>query len=50
MLLNSNIKYYNLNTGDLNNIDKKYFENLKKINNESEKKLFEIEKKFEKKN
>ena len=49
LLLNSDVKYYNLNTGDFNNIDKKYFENIKKINNENEKKMFEIDLKFEKK-
>ena len=38
MLFNSTTKYYNLETGNLNETDKNYFESLRNINLENEKK------------
>ena len=48
MLFNSSIKYYNLETGNLNETDKNYFESLRQINIENDRKLNEIQMKYEK--
>ena len=47
MLKNASIKYFNLETGNLNNIDKIYFEKIRKINLENDYKLNEINIKYE---
>ena len=47
MLKNASIRYYNLETGNLNNIDKIYFDNIRNINLENEYKLNQIELKYE---
>ena len=47
MLFNSTTKYYNLETGNLNETDKNYFESLRNINLENEKKLSDIQIKYE---
>ena len=47
MLKNASIKYYNLETGNLNNIDKIYFDKIKNINLENDFKLNQIELKYE---
>ena len=47
MLFNSTTKYYNLETGNLNETDKNYFESLRQINLENEKKLTDIQMKYE---
>ena len=47
MLFNSTTKYYNLETGNLNETDKNYFESLRQINLENEKKLSDIQIKYE---
>ena len=47
MLKNASIKYYNLETGNINNIDKIYFEKIRNINLENDFKLNQIELKYE---
>ena len=47
MLKNASIKYYNLETGNLNNTDKIYFEKIRSINLENDFKLNKIELKYE---
>ena len=47
MLKNASIKYYNLDTGNLNNTDKIYFEKIRKINLENDYKLNQINIKYE---
>ena len=47
MLKNASIKYYNLETGNLNNTDKIYFEKIRKINLENDYKLNQINIKYE---
>ena len=47
MLKNASIKYYNLDTGNLNNTDKIYFEKIRKINLENDYKLKQINNKYE---
>ena len=47
MLKNASIKYYNLETGTLNNTDKIYFEKIRKINLENDYKLNQINIKYE---
>ena len=47
MLKNASIKYYNLETGNLNSIDKIYFEKIRSINLENDFKLNQIELKYE---
>ena len=47
MLFNSTTKYYNLETGNLNETDKNYFESLRQINLENDKKLNDIQMKYE---
>ncbi len=47
MLKNASIKYYNLETGNLNNIDKIYFDKIRSINLENDFKLNQIELKYE---
>ena len=47
MLKNASIKYYNLETGNLNNTDKIYFEKIRSINLENDFKLNQIELKYE---
>ena len=47
MLKNASIKYYNLETGSLNNTDKIYFEKIRKINLENDYKLNQINIKYE---
>ena len=48
MLSNACIKYYNLETGNMNDTDKTYFEAINQINIESEAKLRELNDKYEK--
>ena len=47
MLKNASVKYYNLDTGNLNNTDKIYFEKIRKINLENDYKLNQINIKYE---
>ena len=47
MLKNASIKYYNLDTGNLNNTDKIYFEKIRKINLENDYKFNQINIKYE---
>ena len=47
MLKNASIKYFNLETGNINNTDKIYFEKIRKINLENEYKLNQINIKYE---
>ena len=47
MLKNASIKYFNLETGNLNNKDKIYFDKIRKINLESDYKLNQINIKYE---
>ena len=47
MLKNASIKYFNLETGNLNNIDRIYFDKIRSINLENEFKLNKIELKYE---
>ena len=47
MLKNASIKYYNLETGNLNNTDKIYFEKIRKINLENDYKFNQINIKYE---
>ena len=47
MLKNASIKYYNLETGNLNNTDKIYFDKIRKINLENDYKLNQINIKYE---
>ena len=47
MLKNASIKYYNLETGNLNNTDEIYFEKIRKINLENDYKLNQINIKYE---
>ena len=47
MLKNASIKYYNLETGNLNNTDRVYFEKIRSINLENDFKLNQIELKYE---
>ena len=47
MLKNASIKYYNLDTGNLNDTDKIYFEKIRKINLENNYKLNQINIKYE---
>ena len=47
MLKNASIKYFNLETGNLNNKDKIYFEKIRKINLENDYKLNQINIKYE---
>ena len=47
MLKNASLKYYNLETGTLNNTDKIYFEKIRKINLENDYKLNQINIKYE---
>ena len=47
MLKNASNKYYNLETGTLNNTDKIYFEKIRKINLENDYKLNQINIKYE---
>ena len=47
MLKNASIKYYNFETGNINNIDKIYFEKIRNINLENDFKLNQIELKYE---
>ena len=47
MLKNASIKYFNLETGNLNNKDKIYFDKIRKINLENDYKLNQINIKYE---
>ena len=47
MLKNASIKYFNLETGNLNNIDRLYFDKIRSINLENDFKLNQIELKYE---
>ena len=47
MLKNASIKYFNLETGNLNNTDKIYFDKIRKINLENDYKLNQINIKYE---
>jgi len=47
MLKNSNIKYFNLETGNLNNTDRIYFDKIRNINLENDYKLNQINLKYE---
>ena len=47
MLKNASIKYFNLETGNLNNTDKIYFDKIRKINLENDCKLNQINIKYE---
>ena len=47
MLKNTSIKYFNLETGNLNNTDRIYFEKIRKINLENDYKLNQINIKYE---
>ena len=47
MLKNASIKYFNLETGNLNNTDKIYFDKIRSINLENEFKLNQIELKYD---
>ena len=47
MLKNASIKYFNLETGNLNNRDKIYFDKIRKINLENDYKLNQINIKYE---
>ena len=47
MLKNASIKYFNLETGNLNNLDRLYFEKIRKINLENDYKLNQINIKYD---
>ena len=47
MLKNASVKYFNLETGNLNNTDKIYFDKIRKINLENDYKLNQINIKYE---
>ena len=47
MLKNASIKYFNLETGNLNNLDKLYFDKIRKINLENDYKLNQINIKYD---
>ena len=47
MLKNASIKYFNLETGNLNNTDKVYFDKIRRINLENDYKLNQINIKYE---
>ena len=47
MLKNASIKYFNLETGNLNNLDKLYFDKIRKINMENDYKLNQINIKYD---
>ena len=48
MLSNACIKYYNLETGNMNETDRLYYEAIRNINNENDRKLNEINEKYSK--
>ncbi|MCQ2816983.1 MAG: hypothetical protein MJ252_06935 [archaeon] len=50
MLSTACSRYYNLDSGNLNETDRTYYDSIKKINQEHEKKLDEINTKYEKEN